>query len=139
MWARTSEILGLDSLYFTCFGLQGFENLYIDLVLCIRAFIVVAVVVVVVPPCSLQDPSSPIRDWTLEKEKGRVLTTGVFPGGSDGKVSAYNAGDWVRSLGGEDSLEKEMAAHFSILAWKIPQMEEHGRLQSMESQRVRHD
>ena len=54
-------------------------------------------------------------------------------------MSAYNAGDWVRSLGGEDSLEKEMATHFSILAWKIPQMEEHGRLQSMESQRVRHD
>ena len=49
-------------LYFTCFGLQGLEKLYIDLVLCVRAFIVVAVVVAVVPPRGLQDPSSPIRD-----------------------------------------------------------------------------
>ena len=44
-----------------------------------------------------------------------------------------------RSLGREDPLEKEMATHFSILAWKIPWMEEPGRLQSMVSQRVRHD
>ena len=55
------------------------------------------------------------------------------------KESACNAGDRVQSLGQEDPLEKEMATHSSILAWKIPQMEEHGRLQSMESQRVRHD
>ena len=41
---------------------------------------------------------------------------------------------WVRSLGQEDPLEKEMAAHASILAWKIPWTEESGRLQSMESQ-----
>ena len=46
---------------------------------------------------------------------------------------------WVRSLGGEDPLEKEMATHSSILGWKIPQMEKHGRLQSMGSQRVGHD
>ena len=46
---------------------------------------------------------------------------------------------WVRSLGWEDPLEKEMAAHSSTLAWKIPWMEEPGRLQSMGSQRVRHD
>ena len=46
---------------------------------------------------------------------------------------------WVRSLGGEDPLEKEMATHSSILAWKIPWMEEPGRLQSIESQRVGHD
>ena len=45
----------------------------------------------------------------------------------------------VRSLGQEDSLEKEMATHSSTLAWKIPWMEEPGRLQSMGSQRVRHD
>ena len=114
-----------------------------------------------------------------------------FPGGSDGKVSAYSAGDpgsiprsgrspgegngnplqysclppkkgelkeifwaspvawtvkhlptmretWVRSLGLEDPLEKKMATHSSIHAWKIPWSEEHG-LQSMGSQRVRHD
>ena len=46
---------------------------------------------------------------------------------------------WVRSLGREDVLEKEMATHFSILAWKIPWKEEPGRLQSMGLQRVGHD
>ena len=46
---------------------------------------------------------------------------------------------WVQSLGGEDPLEKEMATHSSILAWKIPWTEEPGRLQSMASQRVGHD
>ena len=46
---------------------------------------------------------------------------------------------WVRSLGREDFLEKEMAIHSSTIAWKIPWTEEPGRLQSMGSQRVRHD
>ena len=46
---------------------------------------------------------------------------------------------WVRSLGWEDILEKEMATHSSTNAWKIPWMEEPGRLQSMEPQRVRHN
>ena len=46
---------------------------------------------------------------------------------------------WVQSLGWEDPLEKEMAAHSSILAWKIPWTEEPGRLSSMGSQRVGHD
>ena len=46
---------------------------------------------------------------------------------------------WVRSLGREDPLEKEMATYSRTLAWKIPWMEEPGRLQSMESQRARHD
>ena len=45
----------------------------------------------------------------------------------------------VRSLGREDPLEKEMATHSSTLAWKIPWMEEPGRLQSVGSQRVGHD
>ena len=45
----------------------------------------------------------------------------------------------VQSLGREDPLEKEMATHSSTLAWKTPQMEEPGRLQSTGSQRVRHD
>ena len=45
----------------------------------------------------------------------------------------------VRSLGQEDPLEKEMAAHSSILAWRIPWTEEPGGLQSMGSQRVGHD
>ena len=46
---------------------------------------------------------------------------------------------WVQSLGQGDPLEKAMAPHSSTLAWKIPWMEEPGRLQSMGSQRVRHD
>ena len=46
---------------------------------------------------------------------------------------------WIRSLGQEDPLEKEMAPHSSILAWKIPWIEEPGRLQSMAVTRVRHD
>ena len=46
---------------------------------------------------------------------------------------------WVRSLGREDPLEKEMATHSSILAWRTPWTEEPGRLQSTGSQRVGHD
>ena len=46
---------------------------------------------------------------------------------------------WVRSLGWEDILEKGMATHSRILAWRIPWTEEPGRLQSMGSQRVGHD
>ena len=46
---------------------------------------------------------------------------------------------WVRSLGGEDLLEKDMAPHSSILAWKIPWTEEPGGLQSTGLQRVGHD
>ena len=45
----------------------------------------------------------------------------------------------VRSLGWEDTMEKGMATHSSILAWKIPQTEEPGRLESMSLQRVGHD
>ena len=46
---------------------------------------------------------------------------------------------WVQSLGQEDLLEKEMATHSSILAWKIPRREKPGGLQSMGSQRVGQD
>ena len=46
---------------------------------------------------------------------------------------------WVRSPGLEDPLEEEMATHSNILAWRIPWTEEPGGLQSMGSQRVRHD
>ena len=46
---------------------------------------------------------------------------------------------WVRSLDWEDPLEKVMDTHSNILAWRIPWTEELGRLQSMGSQRVRHD
>ena len=66
----------------------------------------------------------------------------LFPGSSDGKVSACIEGDLDtipgsgRSLDWEDPLEKELATHSSILAWKIPWMEEPGGLQSTGSQRV---
>ena len=46
---------------------------------------------------------------------------------------------WVRFLDPEDPLEKEMAAHSSIFAWRIPWAEEPGELQSVGSQRVRHN
>ena len=48
-------------------------------------------------------------------------------------------GTWVLSLGREDPLEKEMATHFSTLAWKIPWTEDPGRVQSIGLQRVGHD
>ena len=60
-----------------------------------------------------------------------------FPGGSVVKnlpVMQEMQETWVRSLGWEDPLEEEMAAHSSILAGKIPQTEEPGQLQSMGSQ-----
>ena len=62
-----------------------------------------------------------------------------FSSGSDGKASAYNVGDLVRSLGREDPLEKEMATHSSTRAWKIPWTEEPGKLQSVGLQRAGHD
>ena len=46
---------------------------------------------------------------------------------------------WVRSLGQEDPLEKEMATHSSNLAWKIPWMEESGKQQSIGLQRAGHN
>ena len=46
---------------------------------------------------------------------------------------------WVHSLGQEDPLEKEMATHSSVLAWRIPCTEEPGELQSLGLQRIRHD
>ena len=60
-------------------------------------------------------------------------------GGSDGKESACKAGDpgLIPALG--RSLEKGMATHSSILAWRVPWTEEPGGLQSMGSQKVRHD
>ena len=71
--------------------------------------------------------------FPLKSQKG-------FPGGSEVKASACNAEDLgLFSLGREDPLEKEMATHSSILAWRIPWRAEPGRLQSTGLQRVRHD
>ena len=55
------------------------------------------------------------------------------------KNPSVKARDVVQSLGQEDSLEEETATHSSILAWRIPWTEEPGGLQSVGSQRVRHD
>ena len=54
-------------------------------------------------------------------------------------ANAEDVRDTVRSLGQEDPLEEGMSTHSSILAWRIPWTEEFGRLQSIESHRVRHD
>ena len=59
--------------------------------------------------------------------------------GLDGRALSTMRETWVRSLGREDPLEKEMAIYSSTIAWKIPWTEEPGRLQSMGSQRVGHD
>ena len=61
-----------------------------------------------------------------------------FPGGSDSKESACNAGDLGPILGWEDPLGKGMATHSSVLHWEIPWTEEPGELQSLGSQRVGH-
>ena len=66
----------------------------------------------------------------------------AFPGGSDGKESVCYVADRSLMIPGsslEGPLEKGMATHSSILAWRIPWTEEPGRLQSMRSQRVGHD
>ena len=67
-----------------------------------------------------------------------VLSKG-FPDSSVDKESACNAGDPSLIPGLEDPLEKGMATHSSILAWRIPWIEEPGGLQSMGLQRVGHN
>ena len=65
-----------------------------------------------------------------------------FPGGVSGKEPACQCRrrnkTQVRSLGPKDPLEEDVATESSILAWRLPRTEESGRLQSIESQRVRH-
>ena len=63
----------------------------------------------------------------------------VFPGGSVVKNLPAKQETWVQSLGTEDDVEKEMATHSSILAWKIPWTEEPGKRQFKGLQRVRRD
>ena len=88
--------------------------------------------------CFLEDEVLHIKDsLPMLFKSPSVLFS--FVGGSEGKASACNAGDLVRSLGQEDPLKKEMATHSSTLAWIIPWTEKPGRLQSMGSQRIGHD
>ena len=87
-------------------------------------------------------------------EEGSILGLRKFPGDGIGYLLQYSQASlmaqtvknlpamqetWVRSLGREDPLEKEMETHSSILAWRIPRTEEAGGLHSMGSQRVRHN
>jgi len=72
------------------------------------------------------------REGMRTRESSKVV--GGFPGGSDGKEPACNAGDRVWSLGQEDALEKGMSTHSSI-AWRIPWTEEPRGLQSLGSQK----
>ena len=63
----------------------------------------------------------------------------VFPGGAAVKNAPARQETGIRSLGWEDPLEEKMATHFNILAWRIPPIEELDGLQTMGSQRVRHN
>ena len=82
----------------------------------------------------------------LQKEGRRPAITAIFsygptwasPDSLGGSLPAMEV-TWFQSLGQEDLLEKELATHSSILAWKIPWMEEPHGLQSIGSRRVGHD
>ena len=87
-------------------------------------------------PAKLCPKNSPIEKLALTFLSTRSQTLG-FPGSSDGKQFSCSAGDPGSFPGQEVPLEKEMATHFSILAWGIPWTEEPGGLQSMGSQSVR--
>ena len=84
-----------------------------------------------------------IKDWAIfRKIKAGLLNSLGFPGGVSGKEPACQCRrrnkTQVRSLGPKDPLEEDVATETSILAWRLPRTEESGRLQSIESQRVRH-
>ena len=80
-----------------------------------------------------------MSEWQVVLNYVLPLIDWGFPGGSEVKASACSAGDLGSIPGSERALEKEMATHSSLLAWRILWMEEPGGLQSTGSQRVRHD
>ena len=82
--------------------------------------------------CLIEEPDV---NQAITKTNAKVYLEVYVPGGSDGRESACNAGN----LGWEDSLEKEMANHSSILSWRTSWTVEPGRLQFMGSQRAGHD
>ena len=83
-----------------------------------------------------RDPSPSLGDLPNMEYLDPSISEG-FPGDSVVKNPPSEAGDsWVQSLHQEDPLEKEIATHCSLLAWRIPGTEEPGGLQSMGSQRV---
>ena len=67
----------------------------------------------------------------MNSELALCLNSVLIPGGSNGKASVYNAGDPGSIPGLGRSVEKEMATHSSVLAWRIPGMEGPGGLPSM--------
>ena len=77
--------------------------------------------------------------WPVQVTWGPTLGWMLDPGGSEVKASAHDEGDPGSILGSEDPLEKEMATHSSILAWRIPETGESGGLPSLGSHRVRQD
>ena len=98
--------------------------------------------VVKTPPANAGDASSIPRFPSSPTNLNKLLSISFrdFPGGSDGKKRLPTMQETqVRSLGPEDLLEKEMATHSRILAWRIPWTAEPGGLQSMGSQRVGHN
>ena len=94
-------------------------------------------------PGGLSDPGiEPVSLTTPALADGffTTITTWVgFPGGSERKESACNAGDLISVPDQEEPLEKGMATYCSILTWRVPWTEKPGGLQSMESQTVGHD
>ena len=63
---------------------------------------------------------------SMNGASNHYILSNDFPGGSDGKASAYNVGDLGSMPGSRSSLEKEMATHSSILAWRLPWTEKPG-------------
>ena len=90
------------------------------------------------PPQKPPKTNKPTHTHTHTKHKIHIQAKTGLPGGSDDKESACNARHPSLIPGLEDPLEKEMATHPSILAWRIP-AEEPGGLQSMVSRRVGDD
>ena len=89
-------------------------------------------IVVSIPACHTRDPGS------FPRQGGNTPFWASLVAQRLTRLPAMRE-TWVRSLGQEDPLEKEMATHSSILAWRIPWTEEPGGLQSTGSQRVGHD
>ena len=94
---------------------------------------------VCLPEEKSQELSCDKRQETRETQQLLLKRVPGFPGGSDGESLPATRETWVRSLGREEPLGEEKATHSSILAWRIPQTEEPGRLWSIGLQRIGHD
>ena len=88
---------------------------------------------------SASSPSKMREEGTIDIYVHYQPVYGGFSCDSGSKESACNAGQPVQFLGQEDTLEKRMATHSSILVWIISWAEEPGRLQSMGSHRIEHN